>query len=109
MSPLIIERIDLENPRFKKSFTKLPPTVAREAHLAIGLLVLADIMNPPARLHMHALANKMVPSRLDPMKKVKVYTIHLSSNDSHKASFTFEDRTAFMRHCGTHDEIDKNP
>lgn len=109
MSALIIERIDLENPRFKKSFFKLPPTVAKEAHVAIGLLVLADILNPPARLHLHSLASKTVQSRIAPTKKVKVYTIHLTSNDSHKASFTFEDRTAFMRYCGTHDEIDKNP
>lgn len=109
MSSLIIERIDLENPRFQKSFFKLPPTVAKEAHQAIGLLVLADILNPPARLHLHPLTSKAVPSRVDPTKKVKVYTIHLTSNDSHKASFTFEDRTAFMRYCGNHDEIDKNP
>ena len=40
---------------------------------------------------------------------MKVYTFHLTSNDAYKASFTFEEGCAYMRSCGTHDEIDKDP
>ncbi|MGV7207411.1 hypothetical protein ACLB1G_06115 [Oxalobacteraceae bacterium A2-2] len=51
----------------------------------------------------------MVPSVRDPAKKVKVYTIHITTDDTYKASFTLEDGIAHMRVCGGHDQVDKNP
>lgn len=67
-----------------------------------------DVNNPPAKLHFHPLRDRMVRSMVDPLKKIRVYTIHLTSNDKYKASFTIEGGTAYMRVCGEHD-IDKNP
>jgi hypothetical protein len=109
MSTLIVERIDASNFRFQKSFAKLPPTVKKEAQLALGQLMLTDLLDPPAKLHIHTMTNKSAPSTREPSKKIKVCTLHLTSGDTHKASFTYENRTAIMRNCGTHAEIDKNP
>lgn len=72
-------------------------------------LLLVDIDNPPAKLHLHAMTQVGVASALDPRKLVKVYSLHLTSNDAYKASFTYEDGCAYFRNCGTHEEIDKNP
>jgi hypothetical protein len=105
---LIVTAINVENPTFQRTFRKLPPDILKEAKKALGELLLTDILDPPAKLHLHPLTSKSVPSRLDPAKKVKVYTIHLTSNDSYKASFTFENGVAYMRVCGEHDDIDKS-
>jgi hypothetical protein len=73
------------------------------------MLILVDVENPPGRLHLHPLTDKMVTSVLDERRRVKVYTFHLTSNDAWKASFTLEQGTAFLRACGPHDKIDANP
>ncbi|KAB8036625.1 hypothetical protein [Janthinobacterium aquaticum] len=106
---LVVTAINIANEQFQRLFRKLPPNIQKEAKSAISLLIFVDILNPPARLHLHSLTSKEVKSRLDETKKVKVYTIHLSSDDNYKASFTFEGGTAFFRVCGKHDDIDKNP
>lgn len=59
--------------------------------------------------HLHALTGKTVRSALDPAKQVKVYTFHLTSNDSWKASFTLEEGCAYLRYCGEHDAVDDAP
>lgn len=105
----IVLRCDFGNAAFQRSYQALKPDIRKEAVRAIGLLALVDVENPPARLHLHPLTGKSVPSALDPSKKVKVYTFHLTSNDTWKASFTLEDGTAYLRACGPHDAIDKTP
>lgn len=105
----IIYRVDCGNEIFQRTFRKLKPQHLKEARAAIGLLIMMDTDAPPAKLHFHPLKDLKVPSVLDPKVKVKVYTIHIASDDSHKASFTLEDGTAYMRVCGTHDHIDKHP
>lgn len=105
----VIIRLDISNPVFIRTFTKLSPSTLKEARKIMGELILVDMDNAPAKLHLHSLVNKSVISAIDKTKKVPVYTIHITSNDSHKASFTYENGTAFFRVCGAHDDIDKNP
>jgi len=105
----LITRVDGNNTAFQRTFRALQPDVQREARVAIGLLFMVDVLAPPARLHLHPLKSKMVPSAIDGSKKVKVYTFHLTSNDAWKASFTLEDGTAYLRACGPHDRIDQSP
>lgn len=104
-----ILRVDAGNTHFQRTFDSLKPDIKKEAIKALGQLILVDVENPPARLHLHPLTSKTVCSALDRSKKVKVYTFHLTSNDSYKASFTLEDGTAYLRACGSHDLIDSNP
>lgn len=105
----VITNIDLNNPIFQKTFKKLAPSVLKEAKRLIGELILIDLDDAPAKLHLHSLISKQVKSAIDPSKKVSVYTIHITTNDTYKASFTFENNTVYFRACGEHDEIDKNP
>lgn len=55
MSGSIITRIDANNHQFQRTFGALKPDVLKEARQAIGMLVLVDVANPPARLHLHPL------------------------------------------------------
>lgn len=106
---ILITKIDGNNSAFQRSFRNLQPDTQKEARTALGLLFMADLTAPPARLHLHPLKSKLVPSALDASKKVKVYTFHLTSNDAWKASFTLEEGTAYLRACGPHDRIDQAP
>lgn len=76
---------------------------------AFGQLFMMDTDQAPSKLHFHPLKDKLVPSVVDPKKKIKVYTIHITTDDAYKASFTLEDGTAYLRVCGEHDQVDKNP
>lgn len=105
----LILRVDGGNETFQKTFAKLKPQQKKEATIAFGLLFMLDTDMAPSKLHFHPLKDFMVPSVMDPKKKVKVYTIHITSDDTYKASFTLEDGTAYLRACGTHDGIDKSP
>ncbi len=105
----LIRSLNYDSERFQRTFEGLKPDVMKEARRAFGEMILTDIDNPPAKLHLHALAGREVKSALAPQKRVKIYTVHITSNDSYKASFTFEDGCAYMRCCGPHDDIDKNP
>lgn len=105
----VILCVDLGNPAFQRAWRKLPADVLKQAQAQIGSLFSIDTSKPPAKLHLHTLTSKMVPSALDPDKKVKVFTIHLTLNDCYKASFTLEDGTAYFRACGPHDAVDKSP
>jgi hypothetical protein len=105
----VITKVDAGNSAFQRAFKGLKPDVLKEARLAIGTLIMVDVEAPPAKLHLHPLTGKTVPAVLDAKKRIKVYTFHLTSNDSYKASFTFENGTAYLRTCGPHDKIDSNP
>jgi hypothetical protein len=105
----IIHAVNFNQPRFQRNFQRLKPDIKKEARRALGEMILIDVDNPPAKLHLHCLKNKQVPSAIDASKKVNVYTLHITSNDAYKASFTFENGCAYMRRCGTHADIDKDP
>ncbi len=109
LSGFIIIKIDMGSDTFQRTFAKLDPQVKIEARRTISELILLDISKAPAKLHLHTLKHKTVKSATDPKKKCPVYTFHLTGNDKYKASFTFEDGTAYLRVCGEHDWIDKNP
>ena len=105
----IITSVDFANETFKKLFQKLRPEVQKEAKQAIGQLTLLDIAAAPKSLHLHTLTALKATSAVNPKNKVSIYTIHLTKDDKWKASFTFENGIAFMRVCGEHDWVDKNP
>jgi len=107
--PNVILRIDAGNTAFQRAFSRLKPDIRKQANAALGALLTVDVEFPPAKLHLHPLTGKLVPSALDPTNRVKVYTCHITSNDSHKASFTLENGTAYLRVCGPHDEVDDSP
>ncbi|MDP1648253.1 MAG: hypothetical protein Q8M01_08635 [Rubrivivax sp.] len=73
------------------------------------MLLLAELDTPPRALHLHQLTNKKVPAMERSGHKVNVWAMHVTKDDSHKASFTLEDGTAYFRLCDEHDVIDKNP
>lgn len=108
MSGFIIERLDLGLEFFQKTFSKLDPQVKKEARKAFSELFLLDVSHAPAKLHLHTLKGILVRSAIDPSKKCAVYTFHLTSCDKFKASFTFEEGTAYFRVCGEHDWVDGN-
>ncbi len=105
----VVTAIDLNSTVFQKTFAKLDEKVKRDAKKIMSELMLLDLARPPAKLHLHTLTSKTVRSALDPKKSVNVYAIHISSDDKFKASFTFENGTAYFRVCGEHDWVDKNP
>ena len=44
----------------------------KQAKTAMGELFLVDVAHAPAKLHLHTLTDKLVPSRKDEKKKIKV-------------------------------------
>ncbi|MEY4416706.1 MAG: hypothetical protein RIQ53_3999 [Pseudomonadota bacterium] len=72
-------------------------------------LLFVDLDAPPAALHLHQLTAKKVPSALHEGTKVTPWTVHLTRDDTLKASFTLEDGTAYFRVCDEHDIVDKFP
>lgn len=109
ISDRTIRALNCDEPRFQNSFKRLKPDIQKEARRALGEMVLLDLDHPPAKLHLHPLTNTQVSSALNPATKVEVYILHITSNDSYKASFTFEDGCAYMRFCGPHDKVDNSP
>lgn len=92
-----IDATDLSAPRFINSFKSLPPDIKAQASKAIADLT----RNPmPGRLRFEKLSGLTKPA---------VYTIHVTRNHSHKASFELVGTVARMRSIGTHKEIDRAP
>lgn len=109
MSSSVVVRIDIGNETFQRTFKKLPNEARKAAIKTFGTFVLLDLANAPAALHLHTLKATKVPSRVRSGHQVSVYTIHLTPDDRYKASFTFEEGTAYFRVCGEHDWVDRNP
>ena len=105
----LILRLDFNSERFQSDFRSLKPDIHKEAKRIFGEMILIDVESPPRKLHLHPLTDRWVPSALDPSKKLKPYTVHITSDDTWKASFTLEEGTAYLRRCGPHDRIDKSP
>lgn len=92
-----IEAVDLTSRRFSNDYKSLPPEIKAQAAKAIADLV----RNPmPGRLRFEKLSGLASPA---------VYTIHVTRNHSHKASFELVGTVARMRRIGTHKDIDRAP
>ncbi|BDI04522.1 hypothetical protein [Sphaerotilus microaerophilus] len=81
----------------------------REIQASIRSLLFLDLDQSPSKLHLHQLKNHSVPSSTRPGVHVNPWTIHVTSNDSYKASFTLEDGIAYLRNVDEHDRVDKFP
>lgn len=106
----VIRGVELGCSSFIKSFGRIKD---RPLHLEISntlrSLLLLSLDAVPRKLHMHPLQGKHVPSRLDSKVKVPAWSLHVTSDDRYKASFTFENGTLYFRLVDEHDVIDKNP
>lgn len=105
----VILAVNASSKQFIRTLNKLKHDDLAQALDSIRSLLFVKLGDAPAKLHLHPLKARQVTSMLDANKKVKVYTFHLTSNDRYKASFTLEDGTAYLRVCGEHDALDKNP
>jgi mRNA-degrading endonuclease YafQ of YafQ-DinJ toxin-antitoxin module len=92
----IIEAVDFSNPVFQRCWKKLGPQTQKEARKAICEMMLCEQM--PAKLHFHKL------SGFD-----DIWTIHVTADDTYKASFTIKAKTAHFRRVDYHDKLDKDP
>jgi hypothetical protein len=105
----VIRAVDCNSSAFISKWKDLPPNIQIEAKAVLQSLFLLSLDDAPAKLHLHQLRNRQVTSRLDPSKKVNVWTLHITADDNYKASFTMESGTAYFRTCGKHDTVDKTP
>jgi hypothetical protein len=106
----VIRSVDANAESFKKSLRRIKDANLKDEILgSVRALLFLNLDAPLARLHLHQLKNKDVPSVEKPGRKVPAWTIHVTANDAYKASFTLEDGTAYMRLCDEHDVIDRNP
>lgn len=105
----VIRAVDINGEMFRAAWKKLPREVQPEARDVLRTLFFQNIDSIPAKLHLHQLTSKEVPSRLDRAKKVKAWSLHITANDRYKASFTYEGGTLYFRTCGLHDVVDKSP
>lgn len=107
---LIVEGVCCTDKTFKKSLRRIKdPRLQREIRASIQSLLFTDLLNAPARLHVHTHTGKKVASAVNSHQKVTAWTMHVTADDGYKASFTFECSTAYFRFCDRHDDIDKNP
>lgn len=92
-----IEHVDMLCKLFARELRALPKEIQSHAVKSVSSLT----ANPmPARLRFEKLYGHKNPS---------IYTIHVTGNHSHKASFEISGSTAIMRRIGTHKEIDRTP
>ncbi len=94
---LRIEIVDATSECFTSGFKRLPSEIKAEAAQA-----LSDLLRTP---HL----GRLRIEKLSGYKKPGIYTIHITRNHSHKASFEINGTTAIMRKVGTHKEIDRAP
>lgn len=93
----LIRRVDANSATFIRTWKKLPPEIQAQAIEAFKHL-LQPPDKRPEKLHFHK------------MKGYEgIWTIHISTDDSHKASLSLNGDMAVMRRVGTHEEIDRNP
>lgn len=57
----------------------------------------------------HPLPSKLRFKKLSGCRNPSIYTIHVTSNHSHKISLELKGSTALLRRIGTHKEIDRTP
>lgn len=94
-----IREINLNSPAWQRSWRRLPEDAKKEGKKALRALLLPPDQRP-ARLHLH----KMHTRGDDP-----IWSLHLTRDDTYKATLSVENGVAVMRRCGRHEEIDRNP
>lgn len=104
---VIVDAVDLGSAHFRRQLKKLSPD--RLAEVCERIAMLPRQAQFPDKLHAHQAVGLVVRSALDPSKKVPVWTLHATNDDTTKASFTIEDGVAYFRRLGSHQEIDDNP
>lgn len=85
------------------------PKLQQEIRSTVRGLMFLDLDQAPAKLHLHQLSNRKVPSATREGLNVAVWTLHVTTNDAYKASFTLEDGIAYLRIVDEHDQVDKHP
>lgn len=81
----------------RSALAALPPEIREQARVSIAALLQSPL---PARIRFEKLSGYRNPS---------IYTIHLTHNHSHKASFELVGNKAVFRRIGTHKQIDRAP
>lgn len=84
-------------PRFKRDYKKLSPELQQATKNAIRDLLVDSI---PGNRRFEKLRGYRDPS---------IYTIHVTSNHSHKISFEINGDIALLRRISSHKEIDRVP
>jgi mRNA-degrading endonuclease RelE of RelBE toxin-antitoxin system len=92
----MIGNVDVSRSSFRNSYKKLPREIQDLVDNAIIDLIRSPI---PVRYRFEKLAGYKNPG---------IYTIHITSNHSHKLSFELDGTTAILRKVATHKEIDKS-
>lgn len=83
--------------KFKQDFKKLPPSLQEKVKE-----VLKELMTHPRPRSLRF-------EKLNGIKNPSVFTIHVTSNHSHKVSFALDGSRAILRRIGTHKLIDRSP
>jgi hypothetical protein len=87
-------------PRFDNQYRKLSPEIKQQTKEAIQQLVQHSRPPFPRSLRFEKLSGYKNPN---------IYTIHITPNHSHKASFELRGDIAVFRQVGTHKELDRAP
>ena len=83
--------------KFKQDFKKLEPDLQDKVKEAIK------------QLSSYPFPRSLRFEKLKGIKNPSVFTIHVTSNHSHKLSFELCGSSAILRRIGTHKLIDRNP
>lgn len=92
-----ITELDLGRASFVRSVKGLPQDIRNSLQEA-----LEELLKYPQ-------PKKLRLEKLESIKNPGVYTIHITPNHSHKASFEIEGTKAILRRVGTHKLIDRTP
>lgn len=87
-------------PRFEKDYQRLPPDIREHTKVAINQLL--ERKSPP-------FPKTLKFEKLNGYRNPNVFTIHVTHNHSHKASFEMRGDVAYFRQIGTHKELDRAP
>ena len=95
---LVINKLDFSKDSFVSSLSRQSAEVQGDFYKIIEHL----IGKPPFPKKLHF-------EKLTGYSKPNIFTIHVTANNSHKASFEMIGDVALFRKIGTHKEIDRNP
>lgn len=96
-----IHAVDLSLTSFKNSYRKLPPDIQNAFKKAVKVLL--------ERRSSSSFPPWLRFEKLSGYKKPSLYTIHITANHSHKASFELKENVAIFRQVGTHGQLDREP
>lgn len=94
---LLITDFDLGKSSFQNDYRSLPADIKESFKERFKMLL--DEPKP----------KKLRLEKLSGYKRPGIYTIHITSNHSHKLSFELVGTIAVLRRIGTHKDIDRKP